>query len=126
MKKKLWEMTKEEKEAMFAEATRKAIEETHAAGRPSTHGDAKGVYHLYPDGRKEYIKLYEEEKTVKKDIRDLTKEEEEALFAEATRRAIEETHAAGRPSTHGDAKGVYHLYPDGRKEYIKLYGDDEK
>lgn len=62
MTKKFWEATKEEKEAMFAEATREAIAETHAAGRPSTHGDEKGVYHLYPDGRKEYIKLYEDEK----------------------------------------------------------------
>ncbi|MBP2629441.1 MAG: hypothetical protein H6Q70_69 [Firmicutes bacterium] len=63
---------------------------------------------------------------MKKDFRELTNEEEEAMFAEATRKAIAETHAAGRPSTHGDAKGVYHLYPDGHKEYIKVYRDDEK
>ncbi|RPJ74617.1 MAG: hypothetical protein EHM20_10310 [Alphaproteobacteria bacterium] len=61
MAKQIWEMTMEEKEAVVQEATRKAIAETHAAGRPSTHGDEKGVYQLYPDGHKEYIKLYGEE-----------------------------------------------------------------
>jgi len=61
MAKQIWEMTMEEKEAVAQEAARKAIAETHAAGRPSTHGDEKGVYQLYPDGHKEYIKLYGEE-----------------------------------------------------------------
>ena len=55
-------LTKEEKEKLFGKATRKAIAATHAAGRPSCHGDDKGVYELYPDGTKKYIKLYEEEK----------------------------------------------------------------
>lgn len=59
--KQIWEMSTEEKEAVAREAARKAIADTHAAGRPSTHGDEKGVYQLYPDGRKEYIKLYGEE-----------------------------------------------------------------
>lgn len=62
MPKKIFEMTDEEMEALFAEAARKAIAETHAAGRPSTHGYAKGIYHLYPDGHKEYIELDGEEK----------------------------------------------------------------
>ena len=53
------ELSKEEMEKIFGEATRKAIAETHAAGRPSCHGDNKGVYELYPDGTKKYIKLYE-------------------------------------------------------------------
>ena len=53
------ELSKEEQEKIFGEATRKAIAETHAAGRPSCHGDNKGVYELYPDGTKKYIKLYE-------------------------------------------------------------------
>ena len=61
MTKKIWELTNEELDEIMTEATRKAIEETHAAGRPSTHGDDKGVYYLYPDGRKEYIKLYDED-----------------------------------------------------------------
>ena len=52
-------LTKEEKEKLFGEATRKAIAATHAAGRPSCHGDNLGVYNLYPDGTKKYIKLYE-------------------------------------------------------------------
>lgn len=52
---------------------------------------------------------------------DLTGKEKERLFQEAVREEIAEHHAAGRPTTHGDGKGVYRLYPDGRKEYIKLY-----
>ena len=53
------ELSKEEQEKIFGEATRKAIAATHAAGRPSCHGDNLGVYNLYPDGTKKYIKLYE-------------------------------------------------------------------
>ena len=56
------ELPKEEKEKIFGEATRKAIAETHAAGRPSCHGDNLGVYNLYPDGTKKYIKLYEKDR----------------------------------------------------------------
>ena len=52
------ELSKEEKEKIFGEATRKARAETHAAGRSSCHGDNLGVYNLYPDGTKKYIKLY--------------------------------------------------------------------
>lgn len=59
MSKKIWEMTNEEMDLIVKQAAKKAIAETHAAGRPSTHGDDKGVYQLYPDGRKDYIKLYE-------------------------------------------------------------------
>ncbi|MGB9131361.1 MAG: hypothetical protein WCB90_01950 [Methanosarcina sp.] len=56
----------------------------------------------------------------------MSTEEKEAVAREAVRKAIADTHAAGRPSTHGDKKGVYQLYPDGRKEYIKLYGEEER
>jgi hypothetical protein len=59
MAKKIWELTSEETDALVGEAAKKAIAETHGAGRPSTHGDEKGVYLLYPDGRKEYIEVYE-------------------------------------------------------------------
>ena len=38
------ELSKEEQEKIFGEATRKAIAETHAAGRPSCHGDNKGDF----------------------------------------------------------------------------------
>jgi hypothetical protein len=60
--KKFLEMPKKEREAMLSEATHKAIAETHALGLPTTHGDNKGVYRLYPDGHKEYIERYEEKK----------------------------------------------------------------
>jgi hypothetical protein len=33
---------------------------------------------------------------------------------------------AGRFTTHGDEKGVYRLYPDGRKEYIEGYPEGNK
>ena len=58
--KKIWEFTEHEMEILAGEAAKEAIDETHAAGRPSTHGDEKGVYHLFPDGHKEYIKVYKE------------------------------------------------------------------
>lgn len=58
IKKSFFTMTKDEKEALLKEAAEEAIAEAHAAGRPTTHGDEKGVYRLYPDGHKEYIKRY--------------------------------------------------------------------
>ena len=42
------ELPKEEQEKNFGEATRKAIAETHAAGRPSCHGDNKGFMNFIP------------------------------------------------------------------------------
>jgi len=75
VKEKTWyEMTKEEREKCLGEATRKAIAETHAMGRPSTHGDNKGVYRLYPDGHKEYIKLYEQNRNEQKEVVTATNE----------------------------------------------------
>lgn len=56
--KTLLEMNKKEIEAVYGNATGKAIEKHRTAGRFTTHGDEKGVYRLYPDGRKEYIEVY--------------------------------------------------------------------
>lgn len=53
---------------------------------------------------------------------DTSKEEQEAILKKVVAKEIAETHALGMPTTHGDDKGVYYLHPDGRKEYIKLYG----
>lgn len=47
------------------------------------------------------------------------------LLAEGAKKEIAETHVSGRPSTHGDDKGIYHLYPEGQKKYIKVYGDEK-
>ncbi|MGL5258340.1 MAG: hypothetical protein ACRC76_15030 [Proteocatella sp.] len=58
MKKKIWKYTDGEMEDLAGAAAKEEIAKTHAAGRPSTHGDEKGVYHLFPDGHKEYIKIY--------------------------------------------------------------------
>lgn len=54
-------------------------------------------------------------------IHELTGKEQEALFQKGIKKVIAEQHAAGQPTTHGDDKGVYKLYPDGRKGYTKLY-----
>lgn len=62
---------------------------------------------------------------MKEDIFDMDKEEQEAYLAKATHNAIAETHASGRPSAHGDEKGVYELYPEGRRKYIKMYEDQK-
>ena len=62
MDKNFWELTKEEMEKFLAEGAKEEIAKTHADGRPSTHGDDKGIYYLYPDGKKRYIKLYGDEK----------------------------------------------------------------
>ena len=61
MKQTVFDLTKEDRLQIACEATERAIEEIHAAGRPSTHSDDSGVYHLFPDGHKEYIQLYEQE-----------------------------------------------------------------
>ena len=58
MAKKIWEMTVEEKAMLARDATQSAIAHSHALGLPTTHGDQKGVYLLYPDGHKEYVKEY--------------------------------------------------------------------
>ena len=57
----------------------------------------------------------------KKSFRSMTKEEKQALLKEAAQEAIAEVHAAGLPTAHGDDKGVYLLYPDGHREYIKRH-----
>ena len=48
-------------DAIVKAAATAAIARTHAAGRPTTHADNKGIYRLYPDGHKIYIELYEQE-----------------------------------------------------------------
>ncbi|MCL2469795.1 MAG: hypothetical protein FWF24_06170 [Alphaproteobacteria bacterium] len=47
--------TKEEIEAWAAEATRKAQEEIHAKGLPYVIGDNRGMFKVYPDGRKVFV-----------------------------------------------------------------------
>ncbi|MEI6155063.1 MAG: hypothetical protein WCQ90_13360 [Deltaproteobacteria bacterium] len=59
--KRFLEMPKEELEKLAGQATGKAVKETHALGLPTTHGDDKGVYRLYPDGHREYIETCPEE-----------------------------------------------------------------
>lgn len=56
----LLEMTMEQKEARAGKAVRAAVARSHAPGHPTAHADEKGIYNLYPDGRKEkeYVKLY--------------------------------------------------------------------
>lgn len=120
-------MPKKEIEALYGSATRAAVEADHAEGFPTTHGDEKGIYRLYPDGHKEYI---EEDSVAEEKPHYLTmnKSDAEALLAEAAQEAIAKAHALGLPTTHMDEKGVYRLYPDGHKEYISEgpEGEDPK
>jgi hypothetical protein len=53
--KSFWDMSKEEKEAAFAEATRQARQELHAKGSPYFIGDNRGVYAVYPDGKRVFM-----------------------------------------------------------------------
>jgi hypothetical protein len=57
---------------------------------------------------------------------DMDKAERETFFGEATRKAISKIHASGLPTTHGDEQGIYQLYPDGHKEYIETYSQQER
>ena len=59
--------------------------------------------------------------TETEDFLDMDKTEVEALYAKAVGDAVAEHHKAGRYTTHGDEQGTYRLYPDGTKEYVKLY-----
>ena len=45
---------------------------------------------------------------------------------EAGMNAVEETHAMGLATTHGDRTGIYKWYPDGRRLYTKLYNNNQK
>lgn len=56
----------------------------------------------------------------------LTKEAREKILAEGTAKRIAKIHARGLPTTHGDINGVYQIYPDGRKVYIKVYSEDQE
>ena len=54
-KKNFFDMSTEERTAMYDQGIRTEVARHHAGGRYTTHGDERGVYRLYPDGRKEYI-----------------------------------------------------------------------
>ncbi|WP_371381840.1 hypothetical protein [Sporomusa aerivorans] len=51
MKKRLNQLDKSMKESF-----KKLINNIHASGHPTVHGDKTGVFFIYPDGRKKYIK----------------------------------------------------------------------
>ena len=74
---------------------------------------------------KAFIESYAREKGNKRFI-DMDKTERETFFGEATRKAIAKIHATGLPTTHGDVQGIYQLYPDGHKEYIETYSQQER
>lgn len=56
---------------------------------------------------------------------DMEDSEQDRIVARATSEAVKKVHAAGFPTTHGDDKGIYLLHPDGRKEYIKTYNEED-
>jgi|GEM_PF-1657782 hypothetical protein len=61
-------LTPQAQEAILGKATRAEIARHHDAGHPTGHGDEKGVYKLYPDGRKVYTKRYHEKDQVKEAV----------------------------------------------------------
>jgi hypothetical protein len=56
---------------------------------------------------------------------DLSKEEREKMLSGVGKSAIARAHALGLATTHGDGKGIYKLYPDGHKEYTRLYTKED-
>ena len=50
-------------------------------------------------------------------IRNMTKEEAEAIFTRAVHRAQQELHTNGHPYIIGDTQGTYAIYPDGRRSF---------
>lgn len=51
-------------------------------------------------------------------------DEADRILREFFKKEIEKTHKLGLPVRTADELGVYDLYPDGRKEYVKLYKND--
>jgi hypothetical protein len=91
-------------------------------------GDTKGRTKIV-QGISEAVSSFPESKKVpseKKDFFAMSSEERTSMYAEATRAEVALHHAAGRYTTHGDEKGVYRLYPDGRKVYIDRIDRDKK
>ncbi|AYV72916.1 hypothetical protein M1D49_00360 [Bacillus sp. PK3-056] len=54
------------------------------------------------------------------------KDEAECILRQSTKKDIEKFHKLGLPVRTVDELGVYDLYPDGRKEYVKLYKKGNK
>lgn len=53
------------------------------------------------------------------------KDEAERILGKAFQKEIENTHKLGLPVRTVDEIGVYDLYPDGRKVYVKLHKDED-
>ena len=51
----------------------------------------------------------------RKSFMDLSKEEMEARLARATKKARKDLHDKGLPYIIGDMKGIYAVYPDGKR-----------
>ena len=49
------------------------------------------------------------------------KNEAERILRQSTKKDIKKIQKLGLPIRTVDELGVYDLYPDGRKEYVKLY-----
>lgn len=64
-----------------------------------------------------YTQVRSAKKMTREEYHALSKEKREEIFGRGTKAAIAETHAFGLPTTHGDGKGIYKLYPDGHREY---------
>ena len=74
----------------------------------------------------ELIEEFVRKETEEPGLLEMTREEKEARAGKAVSAAIARSHASGHPTAHADEKGIYNLYPDGRKEYVKIYSAPEK
>lgn len=52
---------------------------------------------------------------------DLEPEELQRSFEKAAQDGISQLHSKGIPAVLADENGIYELYPDGEKKYLKLY-----
>lgn len=102
-----------------------AVEAGAAYGRPDTESDFE------PDSEPDSESDFEpdagetEARSVPMSLIDrIGQERAHELMAEAVRQAVARQHAAGLPTAHGDGKGVYLLYPDGRKVYLDEEGKE--
>ena len=111
-------MSKKEKDERTAKVAHKAQQDLHAKGHPYHigAGDGTGRYAVYPDGSRVFTPY---RKTCEKSLFDMSKAEIDEAMAEMARKAKQDLHAKGLPYVVGarDHKGMYHVYPDGRRVY---------
>ena len=73
----------------------------------------------------ELIEEFIKQETEGPGLLEMTREQKEARAGKADEGRHRNEPCPGHPTAHADEKGIYNLYPDGHKEYVKLYSDPE-